>query len=488
MAQITKEVFLRDFSKAIINDEAAIFVGAGMSAGAGFVDWRGLLREIAGDLQLDVDEEHDLIALAQYEYNRNDSRNRLNTKIIEEFRDRATLLGSHRWLARLPIDTVWTTNYDRLLEQAYADAGKTVDVKHRQVELLKRTPYSDVSLFKMHGDVGHPNEAVLIKDDYEQYNETRALFSERLRGDLSWRQFLFLGFSFTDPNIDYIFSRLRAMLRQDKDNQQTRYCIMRKPSAPKEGAEKYDALLAQFKRDERHLPHRIRDLGRFNIEVVLIDEYSEIEDLLRNLCLRVSAKNVFISGSAHEFSPVAQSRIEGFCRKLGGELISRGYNLVSGFGLGISGCCIIGAHEQVKRTANGRLSQRLRLHPFPQQFASDEERKQRYTEIRTELIKSSGVSIFIVGNKLDRTTGKLVQADGMLEEYRIANENSHILIPMPATGWAAKAIWEEISPKLKADPAFVKLAPHFEILAHETATDAEWMNAIFSIIEVHKQI
>lgn len=102
MAEITKAQLLRDFSKAIINDEAALFVGAGMSVGAGFVDWRGLLRDIATDLKLNVDEEHDLIALAQYEYNRNDNRSRLDRKIVEEFRDRATLSNSHRWIARLP--------------------------------------------------------------------------------------------------------------------------------------------------------------------------------------------------------------------------------------------------------------------------------------------------------------------------------------------------------------------------------------------------
>jgi hypothetical protein len=74
-----------------------------------------------------VDEEDDLIALAQYEYNRNQNRGRLNKKIIEEFRDRAQISPSHRWMARLPIDTIWTTNYDRIIETAFEDAAKTVE-------------------------------------------------------------------------------------------------------------------------------------------------------------------------------------------------------------------------------------------------------------------------------------------------------------------------------------------------------------------------
>ncbi len=49
MAIIDKRTFLRDFSKAIIGNEAALFVGAGVSVGAGFVDWRGDFAGVALD-------------------------------------------------------------------------------------------------------------------------------------------------------------------------------------------------------------------------------------------------------------------------------------------------------------------------------------------------------------------------------------------------------------------------------------------------------
>ncbi len=488
MAIIKREAFLRDFSQAILRNEAALFVGAGLSVGAGFVDWRGLLRDIAEDLQLDVDEEHDLIAVAQYEFNKNQNRSRLNRKIAEEFRDRATLSEAHRAIARLPIDTVWTTNYDRLLETAYNDDAKVVDVKHSQADLLRHTPYTDVTLYKMHGDVEHPDEAVLIKDDYERYQGKRELFSNRLQGDLSWRQFLFLGFSFNDPNIDYVFSRLRCLLDQDAKNQPPRYCVLRRPHAPKKGIKDYAKLKAAYERDKRLLPHRERDFARFNIDVVLIDDYSEITGLLRDLVAIVCTKNIFISGSAHDFEPAGRERLEKFGRSLGAAVISRGYNLVSGFGLGISGSCIIGAHEQVKLSRAGRLGQRLRLHPFPQQFASHAERRQRYTEIRTELVQSSGVSIFIAGNKLDPTTGKVVIADGLLEEFELAKANQHVLIPIAASGWAAAEVWKEIQPQLpKLFHQAAKVRKHFEVLSDLAQGEDAWIDAIFSIIEASKR-
>ncbi|MEI6654737.1 MAG: hypothetical protein WCP45_08220, partial [Verrucomicrobiota bacterium] len=89
MSEVSKEQFLKEYSKALADGNAAMFVGAGMSVGSGMVDWPGLLRDIADDLGLDVDEETDLIAVAQYEHNASGNRHRLNTAIIEEFTKRA---------------------------------------------------------------------------------------------------------------------------------------------------------------------------------------------------------------------------------------------------------------------------------------------------------------------------------------------------------------------------------------------------------------
>ena len=51
------ELFIQDYLKEIREDNAAIFAGAGLSAPAGFVNWRDLLRPIAEELRLDVDVE-----------------------------------------------------------------------------------------------------------------------------------------------------------------------------------------------------------------------------------------------------------------------------------------------------------------------------------------------------------------------------------------------------------------------------------------------
>ena len=333
MAEISKEQFLKEYSRALDDGNAAIFAGAGTSAGAGMVDWRGLLREVANGLGLDVDEESDLIALAQYEHNNSGTRHRLNTAIVEEFNKRATPSVNHKWIAQLPIETVWTTNYDKLIERAFEALDKRVDVKFSPSQLTMRFRNADVTVYKMHGDVSDPDHAVLTKDDYERYEIERQAFTEILRTDLTRCCFLFLGFSFTDPNIEYILSRLRQML---KGANRLHYCIMRRPEKPSD-----PKLIGKYDRDLARFRHRVVDLKRFGIQTVAIDDFKEIEPLLRTLVYRAATRNVLVSGSAHDPGPLGKDRLEALARRIGKEIILRNCNLVSGYGLGIGGASIL---------------------------------------------------------------------------------------------------------------------------------------------------
>jgi len=58
--------YISEYSRAMDDGTAAVFVGAGLSRPAGFVDWRGLLRPVARSIGIDVDVEDDLVSVAQY--------------------------------------------------------------------------------------------------------------------------------------------------------------------------------------------------------------------------------------------------------------------------------------------------------------------------------------------------------------------------------------------------------------------------------------
>ena len=106
-------------SKELAEGNLAVFAGAGFSRAAGFVDWKTLLKPIADDLDLDVEREWDLVTLAQYHANTNaTNRSKLNQMLVTEFSAGVEPTENHTILARLPIQTFWTTNYDKLIESS----------------------------------------------------------------------------------------------------------------------------------------------------------------------------------------------------------------------------------------------------------------------------------------------------------------------------------------------------------------------------------
>ena len=228
MADRDTEDFLAKYLKELRENNAAVFVGAGLSKAAGYVDWPGLMSPVAKALGLDATKESDLVTLAQYHLNANASnRHQLNQLLIDDFSDLKDPTENHVLLARLPIQTYWTTNYDRLIEKALEAGGRRVDAKYTTEQLATTRRGRDAVVYKMHGDIEHPDKAVLSKDDYERYHDTHGPFITALSGDLVEKTFLFLGFSFSDPNLDFILSRIRTRFTK---HQRQHYCIARKRS------------------------------------------------------------------------------------------------------------------------------------------------------------------------------------------------------------------------------------------------------------------
>jgi len=452
--------------------DVALFAGAGLSRAAGYVDWRSLLRDIATELKLDIDRETDLIAIAQYHLNEKRHRGRLNQSIVEELAGTATPTHTHRILARLPVPTVWTTNYDQLLERSLEDAGKIVDVKLTQENLAHTKRGRDVILYKMHGCVTQPHEAVVTKDDYEQYERKRPLFVESLKGDLIAKTFLFAGFSFTDPNIDYILSRVRVLLGA---NVREHFCVMRMPERPSRlvGHKK-----AEYEYEQRKTTLRQTDLMRFGIETVWVEDYSHIEILLNALSSFIHRKTVFVSGAAHDSAPLGRPRLDQLAREIGGRLISDGYNLVSGFGLGLGEQCVNGALRALYGIPKGADLERLVVRPFPRTKKANQQ--QQNTRHREDLIARSGVVVVLSGNR--EQSGGTVISPGVLEEVDIALREGKYVIPVGATGHAARKVWNDAIANSERYLPGLKGRKELTTLGDSMATNDQLIEALFALL------
>ena len=100
-----QELFIKKFSKAIQEGNAAVFAGAGTSVDAGFVNWKNLVAPFANEIDLDIEKETDLVGLTQYYINKKRNRGSVNKEIIDQFSSQDAETEVMNLLTRLPIST-----------------------------------------------------------------------------------------------------------------------------------------------------------------------------------------------------------------------------------------------------------------------------------------------------------------------------------------------------------------------------------------------
>lgn len=466
---ITISDFIKSYSRAIQEGYAAIFAGAGLSKASGFVDWKELLDDIAKEIKLDVEKEYDLVEVAQYYVNEKNSRNEINEKILNRFITESQESMSIRILSELPIHVFWTTNYDHLIEDTLKKCGKRVDVKMTAQNLATNLSGNDAIVYKMHGDYLDPSSCVIIKDDYEIYNDKRQLFTTTLQGDLVSKTFLFIGFSFEDPNLKYILSRIRVLL--DK-NCRTHYLFLKRIQK-----EEYKTNIDDYYYDLNKQELRINDLKRYGIETVLVDNYDQIPDILNKIKVRAKCKNIFISGAAQEYGLPWEKIAPSFIRNLTTKLCRKNYKIITGHARGI-GSYIVSAAIEECQTNVGELEKRLMIKAFPYQDKNRKDYEQLKKQYRESIFKYAGIVIFMFGNKI--TDDGVVSANGVYEEYKIALQSGAYIIPIGSTGYVAEKIWNEVYSKIDEFPY---LKPYSDILQKCTDPD-EIIYAIMSILNV----
>lgn len=181
----------------------------------------------------------------------------------------------------------------------------------------------------------------------------------------------------------------------------------------------------------------INDLERVGINVLLVDKYEEVTEILREVEQAQKRKTIFISGAAEDYSPYSQQDVEEFVSSLSQEILKLGYRIVTGFGLGIGSSVISGSIKYLMEQNLKIDEDYLILRPFPQ----NKEGKELWSAWREDMISYAGISIFLFGNKSQN--GEIILSNGMKEEFDISKRNNNVLIPVASTGHMAKQLWEE---------------------------------------------
>ena len=283
--------FIDEYVNVLKEGNAAVFAGAGLSIPSGVVNWKELLRRPAARLGLDVDKESDLVSLAQYIYNDSKTKTPLTELINNHFSQVGRISRNHEIIAELPIRTFWTTNYDKLIEQSIIQAGKKPDVKKRVNDLSIIKSKRDAIVYKMHGDVEVADEAILIKNDYELYEKNNQMFTIALKGDLVSKTFLFIGFSFEDPNLQHILSRIKILL---DDHTRIHYYFI-KEVAEEDYPDDTEGKM-QYQYDKIRQELKCDDLERYSIKPLIVKKYEDITYILETITERYNRNNVLYPG------------------------------------------------------------------------------------------------------------------------------------------------------------------------------------------------
>jgi hypothetical protein len=98
---------------------------------------------------------------------------------------------------------IYTTNYDDFIERTMTLHGRSIvpiASEHDLSQLLAET-----QVVKFHGDFNRPETMVLSESDYERRMRLESAMDLKLRSDVLGRALLFVGYSFRDANVAYLF-------------------------------------------------------------------------------------------------------------------------------------------------------------------------------------------------------------------------------------------------------------------------------------------
>lgn len=195
-----------------------LFTGAGVSMLAGLPDWKGLLNQLAegiraSDPMTAAQITHyvakgSLTKAADFFWVTDETlesdKHTLIKRILVDYNSKPL-----KPLASLPFKAVLTTNFDRsILDAIAATRNKSaIDYKWGDASFSQAVWETELYVARIHGGAEFPQSMILSE------NQFRDLLGKELYIDLLTQVFLhrnvlFLGFSFYDPAIKYVFEQI----------------------------------------------------------------------------------------------------------------------------------------------------------------------------------------------------------------------------------------------------------------------------------------
>lgn len=255
------------------------FIGAGVSMSVTWNDingtakrgpsWSELVNKAANMLGFNDPDllrvrGTDLQILEYFKLLKKDNATELTNWLVREMYPPDSALKNskiHQQLASMKhCRTFYTTNFDSFIEDSFNLLKRLnrVVVEEKDMHLAKS---SECEIIKFHGDLNHPDKLVLSEADYEKRLSLSDELDYRFRVDLLNRTVLYLGYSFRDPNVSYLFRLINEQFSNSDGLDDPRaYIVVKYPSTFEE---------TLFKaRNIKIIPAKTDDLTTFIAELL----------------------------------------------------------------------------------------------------------------------------------------------------------------------------------------------------------------------------
>ena len=197
---------IRFLAEELEKGKLVVFVGAGVSKNSGLPEWEELIKDYADYRGIKEFTSKQFLTIPEEVFERYGS---LKYYEIAEKRFSGKYVPNsiHRILKKMKLTYIITTNYDTLIE----DEIKNLQIVSKDEDL----PYtnSNKMLIKMHGDFENKN-IVLKKSDYDNYEKNFQLISTLVKGLFTTNTVLFIGYSYSDTNVQQIINWIKEILKE----------------------------------------------------------------------------------------------------------------------------------------------------------------------------------------------------------------------------------------------------------------------------------
>lgn len=188
--------------EAIRRKDAVVWIGAGFSIYGGYSTGAGLSEQLYNKLteeERDGLNKYDLQAVSQAYVDF--QKPNIFDHLKSEFHKKSKNNHYHLKLAKIPhINTIITTNYDRMLEEAY-DVNCQLIYKDDQISSIDN---NKIQVLKIHGDLQDENSIVLTKDHYTKFfnGKNNSNLWTVIKERFITKNQIFIGYGLEDINVN----------------------------------------------------------------------------------------------------------------------------------------------------------------------------------------------------------------------------------------------------------------------------------------------